>query len=256
MMDRCRCCVLAGCAIIVLAVAAVEPVSFKDTFIKDCETKAKSTHCEEVWSAFEQAHVNQDHCQVPPEAYDHLLLSVAPPQPNENRMLFWSEIKAVAHQVAKGCYQMLSDTLLGSVLDGKVWCGKKGSKETFTVGCPGWSFCVNNTVKSFWSRASAAFAAVAKGKVVVLLNGDSPTPFNPTSVFARIEVLGFKRDRVTSLTVVLVTKNEVGANCTNASLDNLQDQLKTGITYICKKMTESQLIECTDANRKTCEACW
>ena len=40
MMDRFKCCVLvAGCAIIVLAVVVVEPVmvTFKATFIKDCK---------------------------------------------------------------------------------------------------------------------------------------------------------------------------------------------------------------------------
>lgn len=28
--------------------------------------------------------------------------------------------------------------------------------ETFTTGCPGWSDCENNTVRSFWNRVSAA----------------------------------------------------------------------------------------------------
>lgn len=40
--------------------------------------------------------------------------------------------------------------------------------ETFTTGCPGWTDCENNTVRSFWNRASAAvseqqeFAVFAK----------------------------------------------------------------------------------------------
>lgn len=28
--------------------------------------------------------------------------------------------------------------------------------ETFTTGCPGWTDCVNNTVRSFWNRVSTA----------------------------------------------------------------------------------------------------
>ncbi|CAL8401597.1 ADP-ribosyl cyclase/cyclic ADP-ribose hydrolase 1 [Gadus morhua] len=264
MMDRFKCCVLvAGCAIIVLAVVVVEPVmvTFKATFIKDCKRIAakdrrNSTYCVDVWSAFEKAYVGRDPCQVPPEAYDHLL-SVAPPQPMRNRMLFWSGTKEVAHQVSVGCYQTLEDTMLGSVLDGKVWCGKKGRKsKTFTSGCPGWTECVNTPVRSFWSRASAEFAAVACGDAVVLLNGSRDTPFSPTSTFAKIEVQKFKPGKMKSLTVVLVTKDKVVANCENASLNKLKKQLKPGIKYICKEVTESKLIKCKKDHGKSCVVCW
>ncbi|XP_056434918.1 ADP-ribosyl cyclase/cyclic ADP-ribose hydrolase 1-like [Gadus chalcogrammus] len=214
MMDRCRCCVLvAGCAIIVLVVG--EPVmQNKVTFIDAaCQRLArkdegKSIDCEKVWSALEQAYVGQEPCTVLPKAYDHLL-SVAPPQPMCNKMMFWSGTKEVADRVAEGCYQTMADTLLGSVLDGKVWCGEKGSKETFTSGCPGWSDCKNNPVRSFWSRASAEFAAVACGRTVVLLNGSSPTPFNPTR-----------------------------ANCKDASLKKLKAKLNPKIRYDCTQKIE------------------
>ncbi|CAL8326554.1 unnamed protein product [Boreogadus saida] len=212
MMDRCRCCVLvAGCAIMVLAVAAVEPVNFQ-TFMTDCQKSVAKesdgkTSCEEVWSAFEKAYVDKDPCTVLPEAYDDLL-SVAPPRPKRNRMLFWSGTKAVADKMAGGYFQTIADTLLGSVLDGKDWCGKKGSKETFTGSdcvCKGY----DNAALSFWRRASAKFAEVAEGKVYVLLNGDRQTPFYDKTIFAEYEVQGFNPDRVTNLTVVLVTKDKV-----------------------------------------------
>ncbi|XP_030198324.1 ADP-ribosyl cyclase/cyclic ADP-ribose hydrolase 1 [Gadus morhua] len=258
MMDRCRCCVLvAGCAIIVLAVVVGEPVDFKYQFINDCKTAQEESTCEDVWSAFEQAYVGKDPSKVLPEAYDDLL-SVAPPLPKCNQMLFWSGTSEVAHQVAKGCYQTLEDTLLGSVLDGKKeWCGKMGSKDTFTSSCA--SGLENNPYKSFWSRVSTEFAAVACGKVVVLLNGDELNPFYPQSYFALFEVGNFKHGgakEVESLTVVLVTKNEVGDKCDNTSLMDLKKKLKPGINYICKTVTKSKLIKWTKERGKSCKPCW
>ncbi|CAL8401588.1 unnamed protein product [Gadus morhua 'NCC'] len=262
--------VVGGCAMAVLLVVVVVVVvvtavvlsnrtdTFKATFIQECERRTPentSTDCVEVWSAFEQAYVGRDPCQVPPEAYDHLL-SVAPPQPACNRMLFWSGTKEVAHQVSEGCYQTMEDSMLGSVLDGMTWCGKEGSNETFTSGCPGWTECENNPVRSFWSRASAEFAAVACGDAVVLLNGSRDTPFSPTSIFGSIEVKKFTSDRMKSLTAVLVTKDNVLANCEDESLKNLQKELKPGIKYICKEVPESELLTCKKDHDQTCVPCW
>ncbi|CAL8389441.1 unnamed protein product [Gadus morhua 'NCC'] len=264
MMDRCRCCVLvAGCAIIVLAVVVGEPVMLnRDKFKEACQKIARKNggdgieYCEKVWSAFEQAYVDRDPCQVPPEAYDPLL-SVAPPQPDKDKMMFWSGTKEMADQgSAIGCYQTMGETLLGSVLDGKDWCGKKGSKETFTSDCPGWSKCEKNPVRSFWSRASAEFAAVASGKTVVLLNGSSPTPFNPTSIFAKFEVEKFKPSQMTSLTVVLVNKDKDGANCEDASLKILKGKLNPGIPYSCTKVIDSALLSCLKSHKISCKPCW
>ena len=49
-----------------------------------------------------------------------------------SQMLFWSGTKEVAHQVSEGCYQTMEDSMLGSVLDGKTWCGKEGSSSKGT----------------------------------------------------------------------------------------------------------------------------
>ncbi|KAG7262632.1 hypothetical protein CRUP_007862 [Coryphaenoides rupestris] len=112
---------------------------------------SKSPDCMKVWSAFEQAYVSRDPCQVPMEDYDQLL-STAQPQPTCNSMMFWSGTMEVVHQVSQGCYQTLEDSLLGFLLNGQTWCGKEGSRDTYTSGCPD---CDNNPVKSFWRRASA-----------------------------------------------------------------------------------------------------
>lgn len=231
---------------------------FRAAFLETCEkfpADGKRPDCAKVWSAFEQAYVGRDPCQVPMEAYNQLL-STAPPQPACNRMIFWSGTNEVAHQVSEGCYQTMEDTLLGSVLNGRTWCGKEGSNDTYTSKCPGWSDCDNNPVKSFWRRASAEFATVACGNTSALLSGSVETPFRPTSIFASIEVKKFSSDRMKTLTVVLVTKDIVVANCTNASLKDLKKELDPGIRYICKEVTESELHACRNVPDRPCGSCW
>ncbi|CAL8398954.1 unnamed protein product [Arctogadus glacialis] len=100
------------------------------------------------------------------------------------------------------------------------------------------------------------FAAVACGDAVVLLNGSRGTPFSPTSIFGSIEVKKFTSDRMKSLTAVLVTKDNVLANCEDESLKNLQKELKPGIKYICKEVPESELLTCKKDHDQTCVPCW
>ncbi|CAJ1082618.1 ADP-ribosyl cyclase/cyclic ADP-ribose hydrolase 1-like [Xyrichtys novacula] len=130
--------------------------TFKTTFMNRCE-KFEGSDCEKIWTAFEQAYLGKDPCEVPMEAYDPLI-AAAPFEPACNRMMFWSKTKDVAHEFTakKHCFTTLEDTLLGSVLNDLTWCGKEGSGETFTSGCPRWNDCDNNTVRSFWNRVSAA----------------------------------------------------------------------------------------------------
>uniref|UniRef100_A0A3Q4H563 ADP-ribosyl cyclase/cyclic ADP-ribose hydrolase n=1 Tax=Neolamprologus brichardi TaxID=32507 RepID=A0A3Q4H563_NEOBR len=212
-----------------------------------------TTDCQKVWDAFEQAYVNKDPCKVAVEAYDPLIVA-APFKPQCNRMIFWSKTKDVVHGFTekRDCFVTLEDTLLGSVLDGLTWCGKEGSKGTFTTGCPGWSKCKNNPVLSFWRRISAAFADVACGNVTAMLSGSIDTPFNSTSIFASIEVVRFQASRIKSLNVVMVLQS----NCTDSSLNNLRQSLDTGITYSCKDVHESRIQECGAKPEIACGACW
>ncbi|XP_018556351.1 ADP-ribosyl cyclase/cyclic ADP-ribose hydrolase 1 [Lates calcarifer] len=228
----------------------------KPTFIARCE-EFKGYDCEKIWSTFEQAYVGQDPCNVSMGAYDPLI-AAAPFRPACNRMMFWSKTKEVVHDFTekRDCFLTLEDTLLGSVLDGLTWCGKQGSSETFTAGCPGWTDCSNNPVRSFWNRASAAFADVACGDVTAMLNGSITTPFSPTSIFASIEVKRFNSTMMRSLNVVLVTQESTVTNCTNASLKDLQKELDEGIKYNCKEVAESQIQECSSNPEKPCGACW
>ncbi|XP_032359706.1 ADP-ribosyl cyclase/cyclic ADP-ribose hydrolase 1 [Etheostoma spectabile] len=251
--------VVAGLLLIVGAVVlalTLRPDTLKATFLTRCK-EFKGYDCEKLWGAFEQAYVGRDPCKVSREAYDPFI-AAADFKPACNRLMFWSKTKDVVHDFTKkrDCYLTVEDTVLGSVLNGLTWCGKEGSNETFTTNCPGWRDCENNTVGSFWNRVSTAFADAACGDVTAMLNGNIATPFSPTSIFASNEVKRFDSSRVKSLNVVLVTEKSAVTNCTNTSLKDLQKELKQGIKYNCKEVTEAQIQECSSHPEIPCEACW
>ncbi|CAN9506429.1 unnamed protein product [Ophioblennius macclurei] len=261
-----RCClvlvVVAALLLVVIDGAAIgvslqqqpEQEQFKDTFFSRCES-SKEYNCPKIWEAFQQAYVNRDRCKVPVEAYDPLI-AAAPFQPACNRMMFWSGTKGVVQDFTekKDCFVTLEDTLLGKVLDGLTWCGKEGSNETFTSGCPGWSECDNNPVRSFWGRVSAAYADAACGDVTAMLNGS--TPYRNGSIFRNIELKKFNPAKVKSLTVVLVTQENKEGNCLNPSLKELQMDLQKGIQYNCKEAPQTQIYACSSDPDASCGSCW
>lgn len=260
-----RCLVFSVAAVLLLVVILGVAVgvllrrssdTFNTTFMSRCQ-KFKGYDCDKIWAAFEQAYVGKDPCKVPMEAYDSLI-AAAPFEPACNRMMFWSKTKDVVHDFTKkkDCFVTLEDTLLGSVLDDMTWCGKEGSRETFTSDCPGWTDCDNNTVRSFWNRVSAAFAEAACGDTTVMLNGSLATPFSPYSIFGSIEVKGFTSQKMKSLNVVLVTQEKHVSNCTNPSLKNLQKELADGIKYNCKEVSEAQIQKCSSNPETPCGSCW
>ncbi|KAM9712273.1 ADP-ribosyl cyclase/cyclic ADP-ribose hydrolase 1-like isoform 2-T2 [Menidia menidia] len=216
------------------------------------------TKCEQLWDAFQNAYVKKDHCKVPMEAYD-LLMTLAPIEPLQDKAMFWSKTKDVVHDFTgkTDCFVTVEDSLLGSVLDGLTWCGKEGSSETLTTGCPDWNKCPNNTVSSFWKRISTAFADAAKGDVTVMLNGSITKPFDDKSIFASVEVERLKSPRIKNLKVVLVADKKAGTKCKNGSLKTLQEKLeKKKIKYDCKDVPQSQIKKCSSNGKKTCGSCW
>uniref|UniRef100_A0A1A7Z3D3 ADP-ribosyl cyclase/cyclic ADP-ribose hydrolase n=1 Tax=Iconisemion striatum TaxID=60296 RepID=A0A1A7Z3D3_9TELE len=242
--------------IVVLGVtlSGSQSAGLKTDFLNRCQ-KFKEYNCQDVWNTFKQAFVNRDPCNVSENAYDPLIAAV-PFKRLCNRTIFWSKTKKAVHELTRRteCLQTMEDTVLGSILDNLNWCGKKGSEETFTTGCPEWNECVNNSVRSFWGRASAGFAEAACGDVSVMLNGSISTPFNPSSVFASIEVPRINATKVKSLNVVLVTNSVT--NCSDGSLQNLKTKLDQRIVYTCKEVTESQITDCGAQLEKTCGRCW
>ncbi|XP_076014094.1 ADP-ribosyl cyclase/cyclic ADP-ribose hydrolase 1-like isoform X2 [Genypterus blacodes] len=261
-------CLLVGAGVAVLifiivvvavAVSLQDKTDFKTTFVRRCEEfTSKELDCETAWTAFEKAYVGKDPCEVPMGAYDPLI-AATPFKPSCNRMMFWSKTKDVVHDFTakKDCFVTLEDTLLGSVLDGLTWCGKEGSTETFTTGCPGWTQCEHNPVRSFWNRISAGFADAACGDVTAMLNGSITTPFHPASIFGSIEVKRFNSTKMRTLNVVLVTDDTSPvANCSNPSLKDLQKELDKGIKYFCKEVTDSKIEACGSDPQKPCGSCW
>ncbi|XP_060950148.1 ADP-ribosyl cyclase/cyclic ADP-ribose hydrolase 1-like [Limanda limanda] len=254
--------VVAGVLLLCVTVAVVmvtvphKPERLEATFISRCEL-FQGYDCQKLWSAFQQAYVGKDPCKVPMESYDPLI-AAAPFKPACNRMMFWSKTKDLVQEFTekRGCFLTLEETVLGFVLDGLTWCGKEGSSETFTSGCPGWGECENNPVGSFWKRASAAFADVACGDVSAVLNGSIETPFSPKSIFGSIELKMFNSTKVRSLNIVLVSQENAVSNCTNASFKDLQRELDAGIKYNCKEMAESKFNECSPDPEKPCGPCW
>ncbi|XP_029004409.1 ADP-ribosyl cyclase/cyclic ADP-ribose hydrolase 1-like [Betta splendens] len=234
--------VIVGAVVVVIIVLGVslgltvgKKKDFKSTFIDRCET-FKRSDCKNIWKTFSKAYVRRNNCTVRMEDYNKLM-DAAPLEPLCNKALFWSDTKDFARSIAaKTDNKTLEKTLLGHTLDGLTWCGKEGSDETFTSGCPSWGKddCENNPVRSFWKRASAAFADAACGDVTALLNGDSDTPFSPTSIFGSIEIKRLKYPRVKSMKVVLVSKKKPKADCSHPSLVDLQNALDAGINYSCR----------------------
>ncbi|XP_075903466.1 ADP-ribosyl cyclase/cyclic ADP-ribose hydrolase 1 [Nelusetta ayraudi] len=230
--------------------------NFQSTFMARCN-KFMGYNCNQVWKAFQQAYVGRDPRKVPMDAYNPFIIETPFHNPICNKLIFWSKTKEIAHDFTeknKNCFITVEDTLMGSVVDGLIWCGKEGSNETFTTGCPEWGEG-ENPVRSFWKRASAAFADAACGDVTVMLNGSLDTPYHPESVFASIEVPRFTSTKVKSLNVVLVTQNNLDT-CTNDSLKNLQKELAHGITYNCKEVAEIQIQKCSSSSGMQCGTCW
>uniref|UniRef100_A0A3Q2SRL8 ADP-ribosyl cyclase/cyclic ADP-ribose hydrolase n=1 Tax=Fundulus heteroclitus TaxID=8078 RepID=A0A3Q2SRL8_FUNHE len=233
---------------------------FERMFIARCRMfrglgKPSGDNCQSIWDVFQQAYINRDPCEVPPEAYDGVIAAV-PFDSTCNTTVFWSETKAVVHDFTekKDCFKTVEDFLLGSVLDDLVWCGKKGSNETFTTDCP--EQCQKNPVRSFWKRVSVAFGGTACGNVTVMLNGSLPTPFNEASMFGSDVLKTFTSPKVKQLNVVLVTQENSVTNCTNESLGNLKMKLNKGIGYRCSEVSQSKIEWCASAPEKPCSLCW
>ncbi|XP_030622921.1 ADP-ribosyl cyclase/cyclic ADP-ribose hydrolase 1-like [Chanos chanos] len=172
---------------LVLICALVLWISSQHTLSKDIKTevlqrceKYNENDCQKIWTAFEQAYVGRDTCDVPVENYDTLIDTVKQ-EIQCDKTLFWSKSKDLAHAFTKKrkCKMTLEDTLLGYMLDGLTWCSKPGSEETLNCGCPEWTKCGNNPVSSFWKRASANFAASTCGHASVLLNASAKPPYDP-----------------------------------------------------------------------------
>ncbi|XP_066540343.1 ADP-ribosyl cyclase/cyclic ADP-ribose hydrolase 1-like [Hoplias malabaricus] len=270
-------CLLLGVAVVLLTVIVFAVVLgltlnratnsgevLKDTVISRCKTYLKEyanltsvNDCERIWGAFEQAYLGKDPCEVHPEAYDPLINSVTD-HVFCGTMLFWSKTKTVVHEFTdnRECLFTLEDTLLGFLFDELTWCSKNNSQEIFTTGCPGWSECVNNPVRSFWIRASANFAVTACGNVSAMLNGSLELPFSTTGVFGSIEVKNLDPNKVDGLTVLLVTKETDTTTCANPSFQTLRNTLDPNIALNCRQVPYGKVENCISNLDIPCNDCF
>ncbi|XP_061578854.1 ADP-ribosyl cyclase/cyclic ADP-ribose hydrolase 1-like [Cololabis saira] len=208
--------------------------------------------CDDLLRLFEEAYVGLDSCNFPSYAYDRLFLEYRFTHSCDKTM-FWSKTKPLVHEFTKkrDNFITLEDTLLGHIMNGQSWCGKKDSKETFIYLC---EKCKNNPVTSFWEKASAEFADYACGGARVMLDGRTQEPFNSSSCFGEIELKRLVYPRVFNLKVILLAKDN-NLNCNRESLQLLQKMLNPYIAYSCKAVTESSIQNCIEKGL-TKEACW
>ncbi|KAM8880797.1 ADP-ribosyl cyclase/cyclic ADP-ribose hydrolase 1-like isoform 1-T1 [Synchiropus picturatus] len=253
-------CIIAS-AVIVVALGlglglGLSDTSLRTSFINTCQ-KFSGYDCETAWQEFEKAYVGKDSCSVPPEAYSDLM-TAAPFKPNCNNMMLWSKTKDIVSDLTdrRKCFTRLESTMLGAALDNKVWCGREGSKETFTESCPKWDQCVDNPQRSFWTKASASFAESACGNVTVMLDGSRKEPFDPASTFGSVELPKLKAPAVKFLTVVLVMNSNPESTCSSTSLQTLKNSLDPGVRFDCNEVQRSRISQCASDTSIACDKCW
>nr|XP_020481606.1 ADP-ribosyl cyclase/cyclic ADP-ribose hydrolase 1-like [Labrus bergylta] len=211
------------------------PEKFEDTFMRKCsEFKEKKEICEKAWVIFEKAYVGKDPDTVTPDKYNDLFDEFPFKYPCEKSLL-WSKTGHLLKLVEKGkCYVPIVHTMLGYVLDGLIWCGKKNSPKTFTDDT-----CVATDINpfiSFWTTASIRYTQHACKEVKVLLNGDVTDPYDIDSFLSNSEVPYLEHPRVTKLAVILAVEKE-GTQCNDKSLKNLKNYVEQKkIVYDCKEV--------------------
>ncbi|XP_030624930.1 ADP-ribosyl cyclase/cyclic ADP-ribose hydrolase 1 [Chanos chanos] len=266
--NRCLYIVLGVVLICVLVVGvslglALSPKGVKSEILQRCETYKKlhpevssGNDCQKIWTAFEQAYVGRNSCDVPVENYDTLIRAVKQ-EIQCNKTLFWSKSKDLAHAFTekRKCKMTLEDTLLGYMLDDLTWCSKPDSKETFSSNCPGWTDCEKNPVRSFWVRASANLAASTCGHASVLLSASVNPPYNQNSIFSSVEVQNLNHSILDSMAAYLVTDVTDKTNCNDASLVTLKNDLPPNVEFSCKEMPLSDFQMCLSDLDKPCLGC-
>ncbi|XP_060920897.1 ADP-ribosyl cyclase/cyclic ADP-ribose hydrolase 1-like [Labrus mixtus] len=226
--------------VVVPSVLLTQKAEFRETFMKKClEFPEEKDICERAWVHFEKAYVGKNPDTVTPDNYKELFDEFPFTYPCEKSLL-WSKTSDLVKLVEKGkCYVPIGHTLLGYVLNGLIWCGKKNSPETFTDDT-----CVATDINpyiSFWTMASIRYAQHTCKEVKVLLNGDVKDPYDTKSFLAESEVPYLEHPRVTKLDVILAVQKK-GTQCNDESLKNLKNELKQkGIGYDCNEVLRSQL---------------
>ncbi|CAJ1082626.1 ADP-ribosyl cyclase/cyclic ADP-ribose hydrolase 1-like isoform X1 [Xyrichtys novacula] len=244
--------------VVLVPSALLDPTAeFEAAFLKKCvEFPEDKNTCKATLAIFEEAYVGKKKTAVTEDSYNKLFDKTPFKHPCGETMLYSGidRVKTtdVVHRFTKktGSYFTLEDTLLGHVLDGLIWCGKEGSKETFTEHC---TDTMPNPYISFWIMASVKVAQYACGHVTVMLDGEREQPYYDKSVFATHEVPNLQSPEVKNLVVILVVGQKDDTKCNKESLKNLSNILKgKKIGYACKEVTLAHIEECIKEGKGVC----
>ncbi|XP_041131912.1 ADP-ribosyl cyclase/cyclic ADP-ribose hydrolase 1-like isoform X2 [Polyodon spathula] len=237
-------------------------MNLKTTIIERCRdyirtvSQMSSNNCDAIWEAFQNSFLGKDPCNVKVEDYDLFITTVQQDIPC-NKSLFWSKTSQIAHDLTKAtkCLMTLEDTLLGYMMDGLKWCGQQHSKELNYTSCPEWNECEFNPVRSFWRRASAHFAELACGNVVVMLNGSIDTPFSKQSIFGSVEIKRFDSEKIDYISIRVIDSLQDRVSCNSISLEDMGKILKNAsLNFDCKDIDKSEVVQCiTDPIPHSCD---
>ncbi|KAK7090543.1 hypothetical protein V1264_010324 [Littorina saxatilis] len=199
-----------------------------------------SGSCEELADKFFTAFSHQPPCSLSMAHYQPFMDAAKQALP-EDKALFWSGVKQLAHEYAGDGrrFVTLEDTLIGYLVDGLVWCGQGSPPGQNYSRCPSWNDCPLESSESFWAAASKAFAESARGRVTVMTDGsraDRPA-YRRDSFFGKYELPFLNKALVTSVDVILTHPLDQPAveTCENGSLVQLmQDVTARGFNFNCE----------------------
>ncbi|KAK1175543.1 ADP-ribosyl cyclase/cyclic ADP-ribose hydrolase 1-like isoform X1 [Acipenser oxyrinchus oxyrinchus] len=225
-------------------------------YIRAVSQMPSSNNCDAIWEGFQNSFLGKDPCKVHVEDYDQFITTVQQDIPC-NKSLFWSKTGQIAHDFTKAtkCFMTLEDTLLGHMMDGLKWCGQQHSKEFNYTSCPGWNECEFNPVRSFWRRASAHFAELACGNVMVMLNGSIDSPFNKQSIFGSVEIKKFDPEKISYVSIRVIDSLQDRTSCNSISLQDLGRILNNSrLDFDCKDIDKSEILQCiNDPISQSCD---
>ncbi|KAL4220578.1 cd38 molecule [Mactra antiquata] len=199
-----------------------------------------SQDCQELWRLFSQSWTYKDPNSLTRNDYRGFIAAAEKQTFPVNKTLLWSGTFDIAHEYSNSGrrYITLEDSLIGYIVNGLTWCGKKCSNcdginyET----CPDWWTQPPEVKEAFWGGLSEAFARGARGEVRLLLSGTNPNrpAYTRDSYFAKHELLSLP----TSTNLLVILANDVDKtvleHCGTETLLDLQhDVLARGLGFVC-----------------------
>jgi len=194
------CFILASANFAVVSCSAGTTANLKAIFLGRCYdyVQLKSNvsllgrkNCSSLYQTFEDVFSNKTTCKTDYSAkFDGFFKQVDPGSTSNNKALFWSGTKNVAHSLSSSsdAYITLEDTLPGYIANNLNFCGENTKGFNYVSCSCHWN---ESQLGTFWRAASVQFAKNARGVVHVLVNGtrrDGEPAFRNTSTFAEVEL--------------------------------------------------------------------